>query len=80
MSVYSFFAVLYSYMQPIIGMGVPVVVSCDYILLILIGTVGVCGKLMVTLFSLCKKHAFYVVNTEDEKHTVMCQYVQVMCV
>lgn len=39
---YSFFAVLYSYMQPIIGMGVPVVVSFDYILLILTDTVGVC--------------------------------------
>ena len=43
-----FLAVLYSYIQQIIGMGVPVLVSFDYILLILTDTVGVCVKLMAT--------------------------------
>ena len=45
-----FLAVLYSYIQQIIGMGVPVLVSFDYILLILTDTVGVCVKLMATFF------------------------------
>jgi hypothetical protein len=81
--VYSFLAVFYSYVQQTIGMGVPVVVSFDYIWLILTDTVGVCVKLMVAFsnnFLYVNNMHFDVANTEHEKHIVICPYVEVMSV
>jgi len=47
-----FFFLKKSYMQPVIGRGVPVVVSFDYILFILTDRVSVC--VCVKLCKLCK--------------------------
>lgn len=76
-----FFDSFHSYVQQTVGVGVPVVVSFNCIWLILTDTVAVCVKQMVTFFNnflYVNNMHLDVVNTEDEKHSVICLYVEVM--